>query len=144
MYGLNVLIVGCGKVGSFLAQVLESRGHDVSIVDKSASALDPANNVRLAGFSGLCVCGEPIDLDVLRSAGIESCDAVVAVTPSDNTNILVAQVATKIFGVQNVTARIYDPARQEVFAGQMAIHTICPTLLTVDTLLNTALKKEDE
>ena len=124
---MNILIVGCGKVGSYLARVLENLGHDVSIVDKSSSALDPSDNIRLAGFGGLCVCGEPIDVDVLGSAGIESCDAVVAVTPNDNTNIMVAEVATKIFGVRNVTARIYDPARQEVFSDRMDIQTICPT-----------------
>ena len=140
---MNILIVGCGKVGSYLARVLENLGHDISIVDKSASALDASDNVRLAGFGGLCVSGEPIDVDVLRSAGIESCDAVVAVTPNDNTNIMVAEVATKIFGVRNVTARIYDPARQEVFSDRMDFQTICPTTLTVDSLLNSMLKEEE-
>ena len=139
---MNILIVGCGKVGSYLAQVLEKLGHDVSIVDRSASALDLADNVRLEGFSGLCVCGEPIDVDVLRSAGIESCDAVVAATPDDNTNIMVAEIATKFFGIKNVTARIYDPARQKVFSERTDFQTICPTILTVDNLLDTMLKEE--
>ncbi len=139
---MNILIVGCGKVGSYLARVLEKLGHDVSLVDRSSSALNPADNIRLEGFSGLCVCGEPIDVDVLRSAGIESCDAVVAATPDDNTNIMVAEIATKFFGIKNVTARIYDPARQEAFSDRTDIHTICPTILTVDKLLDTMLKEE--
>ena len=74
---MNILIVGCGKVGSYLARVLENQGHDISIVDESAKNLDPGDNIRLSGFGGLCVTGVPIDVDVLRSAGIESCDAVL-------------------------------------------------------------------
>jgi len=139
---LNILIVGCGKVGSYLARVLENLGHDVSVVDEHSSALDPADNVRMSGFEGLCVRGVPIDVDVLRSAGIESCDAVVAVTQSDNTNIMVAEMAKTVFGIKNVTARIYDPARQEVFSTRMGIQTICPTTLTVDALLGSMLKEE--
>ena len=139
---MNILIVGCGKVGSYLARVLEKLGHDVSLVDRSSSALNPADNIRLEGFSGLCVCGEPIDVDVLRSAGIESCDAVVAATPDDNTNIMVAEIATKFFGIKNVTARIYDPACFLDDTARTEIYTICPTILTVDKLLDTMLKEE--
>jgi len=140
---LNILIVGCGKVGSYLARVLENQGHDISIVDESAKNLDPGDNIRLSGFGGLCVTGVPIDVDVLRSAGIESCDAVFAVTSNDNTNIMVAEVATRIFGIKNVTARIYDPARQEVFSDRMDIRTICPTTMTVDALIDSMMKEDD-
>ena len=132
---LNILVVGAGKVGSNLAITLETLGHDVSLVDENTEHLDAATNLALINFNGLRICGVPIDVDVLRSAGIESCDAVAAVTPDDNINIMVAEVATQFFGIKNVFARIYDPAREKVFAERLDLKTICPTRLTIDAVL---------
>lgn len=139
---MNILVVGCGKVGSNLAIALESMGHDVSVVDENPDHLDPATNLTLLNFNGLCVCGMPIDVDVLRQAGIENCDAVTAVTSDDNINIMVAEVATKIFGVKHVCARIYDPVREKVFAQRLQLHTICPTRLTIEAVVD-SLEQED-
>lgn len=133
---MNILVVGCGKVGSNLAITLEELGHDVSVVDEVAEHLDASSNLTLLDFNGLCVCGVPIDVDILREAGIENCDAVAAVTSDDNINIMVAEVATKIFGIKRVFARIYDPVREEVFKERLALHTICPTKLTIEAVLN--------
>ena len=135
---MNILIVGCGRVGSELAGALSREGHTVAIVDANESAFD----LLPPDYSGYCTVGIPIDLDVLREAGIENCDALAAVSQDDNTNIMVAEIATKFFGIKNVTARIYDPARQEAFSDRTDIHTICPTILTVDKLLDTMLKEE--
>ena len=132
---LNILVVGCGKVGSNLAITLEGMGHDVSIVDEIAEHLDAATNLTLINFTGLCVCGVPIDVDILRSAGIESCDAVAAVTSDDNINIMVAEVATQFFGIKKVFARIYDPVREQAFKERLDLQTICPTNLTIEAVL---------
>ncbi len=123
---MNVIVVGCGKVGANLANVLCELGHDVSVVDRnedSFTALD-------ADFKGFTTVGIPIDQDVLRKAGIESCDALAAVTDDDNSNIMVAQMAKNIFKVSNVATVISDPNRGEIFA-QFGLETICPTNLTV-------------
>ena len=137
---LNILVVGAGKVGSNLAMTLETLGHDVSLVDENPEHLDAATNLALINFNGLCICGVCIDVDVLRSAGIESCDAVAAVTPDDNINIMVAEVATQFFGIKHVFARIYDPAREKVFAERLDLQTICPTRLTIDAVLTSLTK----
>lgn len=139
---MNILVVGCGKVGSNLAITLEGLGHDVSLVDEMPEHLDASTNLTLINFNGLCVCGVPIDVDVLRQAGIESCDAVAAVTSDDNINIMVAEVATKVFGVSRVFARIYDPVREKVFKERLHLHTICPTRLTIDAVLGELSKEE--
>jgi trk system potassium uptake protein TrkA len=130
---MNVVIVGCGRVGARLATTLDQGGHHVSIVD-----LDPDAFRRLPReFGGVTVIGIGIDEDVLKSAGIERADAFVAVTNRDNTNIMAAQIAQTVFNVQQVTARIYDPVREETYR-RMGIHTICPTT-TISSLILGAL-----
>ena len=126
---MNILVVGCGKVGSNLASVLTKQGHDVSIVDKNEENFDLLPN----DFNGFTTVGVPIDLEILKKAGIESCDAVAAVTPDDNINIMVCEVAKEIFNIENVFVRIYDPKREEVFS-RLGMHTVCPTNLTVSAI----------
>lgn len=127
---MNIIIIGCGRVGSDLASVLDKRGNDVSVIDR-----DERNFDRLPGdFSGFTTAGVPIDQEVLKKAGIESCDAVCAITQDDNLNIMAAQLAKDIFHVQRVFARISDPDKVDVFKG-FGIQTVCPTDLTVDAAL---------
>ncbi|CAN5764989.1 hypothetical protein BH20CHL1_BH20CHL1_01340 [soil metagenome] len=119
---MKVVIVGCGRVGARIATALDRQGHDVSIVDMQTSAFR-----RLApDFSGRAITGTGIDEDVLRSAGISEADAFIAVTNGDNRNLMAAQVAKVIFGVDKVAARVYDPVRAETCRG-MGIETICST-----------------
>ena len=106
---MNIIIIGCGKVGSELAGVLDKRGSDVSVIDR-----DEQNFDRLpVDFSGFTTPGVPIDQEVLKKAGIESCDAVCAITQDDDLNIMAAQLAKDIFHVERVFARISDPDRSE-------------------------------
>ena len=93
---MNILVVGCGKVGSNLAGILSNQGHDVSVVDRNEEDFD----LLPKDFDGFTTIGFPVDLDVLKKAGIESCDAVCAVTPNDNINIMTCEVAKEIFKVQ--------------------------------------------
>ena len=123
---MNILIIGCGKVGSRLASVLSDEGHDVSIVDKNEKNL----NLLSDDYSGMTTVGVPIDQDVLKKAGIESCDAVAAVSQDDNVNIMCSQLARELIHVPSVLARIYDPSREDVFS-HFGLHTVCPTNLTV-------------
>jgi trk system potassium uptake protein TrkA len=119
---MHVLIVGCGRVGSGLARDLVTQGFEVSIVDESPEAF------HLLGddFPGEFVVGRALDWEVLREAGIEDSVAFVACTDGDNTNIVIAQIAQKKYGIACVVARIYDPLRAELFA-QAGIRTVCPT-----------------
>lgn len=126
---MHVIIIGCGKVGSKFAHVLADEGHDVVIVDNDREALKQLG----ADFNGITVMGVPIDQDILKQAGIETADALAAVTPDDSVNIMVSQMAKEIFKVPKVIARIYNPAREHVFH-QFGLNTICPTNLTVDVI----------
>jgi trk system potassium uptake protein TrkA len=119
---MHVVICGCGRVGSGLARDLVTQGFDVAIIDESPDAF------HLLGddFPGEFVVGRALDWDVLREAGIQDAIAFVACTDGDNTNIVIAQVAQKKYGIKCVVARVYDPLRAELFA-QAGIRTVCPT-----------------
>jgi trk system potassium uptake protein TrkA len=126
---MNIIIIGCGKVGSKFAQILSDDGHDIVIVDNDKNAFKALRH----DFKGIKIVGVPIDQDVLKQAGIENADAFAAVTPDDNVNIMACQVAKEIFKVPRVIARIYNPEREHVFH-QFGLDTICPTNLTVDVI----------
>ena len=126
---MNILIIGCGKVGSRLADVLCQLGHDVAIIAQKRESFDLLSD----DFSGFTIQGVPIDLDILRQAGIEGCDAIAAVTEDDNTNIMVCQIAREIFNVPRIVARIFDPLREDIFS-RFDIQSVCPTNITVSSV----------
>lgn len=128
---MNILIVGCGKVGSMLASQLDQMGHDVAVLDREEAHFALLDS----DFSGYTICGVPIDQDVLKQAGIKSCDAVLAMTEDDNVNIMVCQMAREIFHIKTALARIFDPKREKIFS-TFNIRTISPTNLTVDMVLS--------
>jgi trk system potassium uptake protein TrkA len=119
---MHVVIAGCGRVGSGLARDLVTQGFDVAIVDESSDAF------HLLGddFPGEFVVGRALDWDTFRRARIDDAIAFVACTDGDNTNIVIAQIAQKKYGISCVVARVYDPLRAELFA-QVGIRTVCPT-----------------
>lgn len=121
---MYVIIVGCGRVGSELAKLLSQEGHNVVVIDKSHASFD-----RLGGtFNGLTLAGNGFDLALLRQAGIEKADAFCSVTNGDNTNLISAQVAKKIFNVPKVIARVYDPQRAHIYAA-LGLDIISGTML---------------
>ncbi|MEG0178073.1 MAG: TrkA family potassium uptake protein [Oscillospiraceae bacterium] len=132
---MNILVVGCGRVGCRLVQILEELGHAVSVIDEQAQNIEKLNEMSNLHIGGMTVIGVPIDVDVLRSAGIEGCDAVAAVTPDDNINIMVGQVAENIFHVPRIITRVTDPSRKEVFSQRFGMRAICSTNLTVYAML---------
>ncbi len=121
---MYVIIVGCGRVGSELAKLLSAEGHDVVVIDKNQASFD-----RLGGtFNGLTLVGNGFSLSLLKQAGIEKADAFCAVTNGDNTNLVSAQVAKKIFKVPKVIARVYDPQRAHIYKA-LGLDIISGTIL---------------
>ncbi|MDR0975157.1 MAG: TrkA family potassium uptake protein [Ruminococcus sp.] len=127
---MNIIIVGCGKVGQSLIEGLRDQGHDVSVI---SSNIDDFGNLP-PGFDGFTTLGVPIDQDVLKRAGIESCDSFASVGADDNTNLMCAQIAKNIYNVPRVYARVNDTDKNEVFRS-FGVDTVCPTNLTVAALL---------
>ncbi|NEA43867.1 TrkA family potassium uptake protein [Streptomyces sp. SID11385] len=131
---MHIVIMGCGRVGSALAQTLEQQGHTVAVVDR-----DPTAFRRLgSGFGGRRVTGIGFDQDTLREAGIEEAGAFAAVSSGDNSNIIAARVAREMFGIEHVAARIYDPRRAEVYQ-RLGIPTVATVRWTADQMLRRLL-----
>lgn len=121
---MYILIVGCGRVGAELSKLLAHEGHNVVVIDKNRASFD-----RLGGaFNGVMSVGNGFDLELLKQAGIEKADAFCAVTNGDNTNLISAQVAKKIFKVPKVFARVYDPQRAHIYTA-LGLDIISGTLL---------------
>jgi trk/ktr system potassium uptake protein len=143
---VNVVIVGCGRVGGFLAGLLDSEGHHVSVIDIASNS--PARAERAwfqhlpASFKGETILGDGTDLDVLRQAGIERADAVLALTEGDNRNLMAAQIAHKIFSVKRVIAKVNDPVRAQTYR-QMGVNTFSRTTI-LGTLLLAMLMDDRE
>lgn len=122
--------MGCGRVGTLIAQRLEEAGHTVAIIDQNREAFR-----RLGpNFQGITLTGVGFDRDILIQAGIERADAFAAVSNGDNSNILAARVARENFGVTNVVARIYDPGRAEIYQ-RLGIPTVATVIWTADQIL---------
>ena len=119
---MQIVIMGCGRVGAQLASLLSVDGHKVSIIDQ-----DPKSFKRLGkSFKGEKITGFGYDKGVLEKAGIESADAFASVTQGDNRNIVGALVAKREYRVPIVVARIYDPIRASAY-NRLGITTISPT-----------------
>ncbi|MCI2057920.1 MAG: TrkA family potassium uptake protein [Oscillibacter sp.] len=126
---MYIIIAGCGRVGSALAARLSMEGHNVAVIDPSDENLERLGS----GCNCAAVTGLPIDEDVLRQAGIEQADAVIAVTPDDNTNLMAAQIARQLYRVPQVITRAYDSRRKQVF-DSFGIDFVCPTDLVADSV----------
>jgi len=119
---MNILIMGCSRVGARLAAMLDENGHKVTILDN-----DTYSFRRLpASFSGTALFGNGIDEESLKKAGIENTDVFVAVTQGDNRNVMACQIAKHIFRVPRVVCRIYDPLREEMYSA-LGLETLSPT-----------------
>ena len=128
------IIIGCGRLGSSLANTLSDKGGNVLIMDKNKDSFR-----RLSpDFGGLAVVADGTDFSALEEAQIQNASVVVAVSNNDNINIMVAQIARDVFHVDRVIARLYDPERECVYK-EFNIDTICPAVLSaqaIDDLLH--------
>lgn len=129
---MNIIIVGCGRVGAELARLMSLDGNAVTVIDQNAEAfarLDERISVQT-------VVGDGTDIETLKRAGIEEADGFAAVTNGDNRNIMAAQIAQRIFKVEHVVCRIYDPLRQRTY-NELGLHSISPTVIGAKLLRDT-------
>lgn len=118
---MKIIVIGCGRMGSGLARTMSLRGHAVTVVDR-----DPAAFERLGpAFKGQTVVGVGFDRDILLKAGIDRADALAALTESDEANVVAARVASQVFHIPRVVARLYDPRKAEIYR-RLGLRTIAP------------------
>jgi len=127
---MNIIIVGCGRLGAHLARRFDRAGHRVCVIDRGSESFARLGN----DFGGETLMGTGIDEDILRRAGIEQADVFIAVTAGDNTNAMAAEVAKLIFKVPRVIARFNDPIREGTYHSLGLMETISPTILASDQI----------
>ena len=126
---MRVLVVGGGKLLYFLSRSLMNSGHQITIINRNREEC-----VRLSRkLSAVVVCGEGSTPAVLEEAGAYEADAVLAVTPNDEDNLVICQVASVQFDVPRTLALINDPDHEETFSG-LGVTAISPTQMLVRLL----------
>ena len=126
---MRIIVIGCGRVGSMLANMLSLEGHEIAVIDKNPHAFSRLSKT----FKGEKIEGLAIDKKILEQAGIQTADALTAVTNSDSDNADAALIAKDEYRVPHVTARLYDPQKAELYR-QHGISTICSTIWAANTL----------
>lgn len=128
---MNILVVGGGYLGRKVAEELDRAGHEVAVVEENEDKLSLLSP-KFGGVTFLCF---PMDINNLKNAGIESCDAVAVTTSDDNLNITVGQIAKSIFGIEKVVTRISDPFREFIFESY-GLETVCPTNMADEAIIS--------
>lgn len=125
-----IIIVGCGRLGSILANQLSKDGHSVVVIDRD----DDAFRKLSPEFSGYRIRSNTVEIAALREAQIDRADCLLATTDQDNVNMMVAQIAKTIFHVPVVLARVYEPAHETIYH-ELDVKVISPAHLAADAFL---------
>ena len=126
---MKIVIVGCGRVGASAAELWDAAGHEVVVLDIETRAFERLSS----SFGGSAIRGDGTDEDVLRRAGTEGADILLALTEGDNRNIMSAQLAVEALEVRRVVAKVNDPVRATAYA-ELGIATLCRTGLMLDAV----------
>ncbi len=127
---MKVIIAGCGRVGTQMAEMLSMDGHEVAVVDNDRNSFRRLSKL----YAGSLVEGMAFDEETLVRAGIKEADAFAAVTNYDNTNLMAAEVATQVFGVPRVVARLYNPDKEGTFAA-LGVNYVCGTTCMAEDIM---------
>lgn len=131
----NIVIVGCGRLGSLLADRLSREGNAVVVVDRNEASFSRLST----DFSGFKVEGDATQLSVLERSRLKESDVLIATTHDDNVNIMVALVAQKVLRIPIVLARVLEPKFGQIYA-QLGIKTICPTSIASEIFFQTVME----
>jgi len=128
---MYIIIIGCGRVGSQIALMLAQEQHDIVVIDRDADAFKHLG----ASFNGIRLHGYGYDEEALQKAHIERCDAFAAVTDLDNANIMACEVASKLYHVPRVVARVYNPESISTFE-ELGLEYVFGTNIVAQTIMD--------
>ncbi len=129
---MNVLVVGSGKNARHIACELVAARHQVAVLCENKESINALANLD---FQGSVTMGRATDLDALKSAGIEDCDALVACTDDDNTNVMVSEMTREFFGTEKIVTGLVDVGRESIYQ-HYGLETICSTRLVADAIVS--------
>ena len=125
----NIIIVGCGRVGSELANKLSDANNNVCVIDCNPDAFSGLGR----SFNGSVVQGMGFDEEILYRAGVETADCVCAVTSLDSVNLMVCEVAKRLYHVPHVISRLYNTNHTRAYE-QLGLDFVCGTALVAEEL----------
>jgi trk system potassium uptake protein TrkA len=129
---VHIIVGGCGRLGAEIAERLsEDPDTDVVAIDTDPLAFDYLGSA----FNGDTVVGDVTDRDVLEQAGVQRADGLIAVTRSDNANLMAVEIAKELFGVRKTVARLFNPDREESYR-KMGVHYVSGTRLVAGAIMN--------
>jgi trk system potassium uptake protein TrkA len=126
---MKMIVIGYGRMGSQFVRKVDTAAHQVVVIDKERSVLERADPPRGVDF----LYGNAIDVDLLREAGADTADVMLALTRDENTNLMIAQIARAVFNIPKVIAVVYDPQREAYFH-EAGIETLAITVAGADLL----------
>lgn len=129
---MNILVVGSGKNACHVACELSRAGHEVSVLCEDKEAVNVLSD---SDFAGNISMGRATDLDALKSAGIEDCDALVSCTDDDNTNVMVSEMTREFFKTENIVTSLVDVSREDIYQ-HYGLETICSTRLVSNSIVS--------
>jgi trk system potassium uptake protein TrkA len=127
---MKAVILGCGRVGSMLANFLSGQKWEVTVVDANPDSFTALDET----FPGHQVSGQITDEEILREAGLDSADLVVALTSDDIANLMAGQLVRQRFGREKVLVRIRDPIKAGAYR-DLGLQTICPSEIELGMIL---------
>jgi trk system potassium uptake protein TrkA len=125
----KIVIIGCGRLGSSIANLASERGENVIVVDQGSTSFDRLDD----NFSGYKILGDATDISLLEEdAYITSAREVAICTGDDNVNLFLAHVCALIYEVPQVFVRFADPSKSSLIAGMPSIKAIYPWELSIN------------
>ncbi|MFO7710731.1 MAG: TrkA family potassium uptake protein [Candidatus Woesearchaeota archaeon] len=135
---MRIIVIGAGEIGKSLVKMLSKEKHEVILIDQSNDLVkDIANQIDI-----LVIKGDATQLSILRDAGIEKSQGVVAVTNDDKTNLMISEIALSS-GIKRVISRVNTPGNEELFT-KIGVNTLIPTVNLAVTEIKNALMRDDE
>ena len=135
---MNIIIIGGGQKIHFLAKSFISKGYNVTIIND-----DPEYCIKLARrHKAKIVLGDGTKPYILEDAGIKSADLVIALTPNDPDNLVICQLAQKIYKVEKNFAIVNDPRNIEIFK-KLGVETVISTALIISSLIEQKVLVDD-
>ena len=126
---MKIIVIGYGRMGSEFVRKTDLQADEIVVIDKEAAIVNRSDRPRNVKF----LIGNAIDEDLLREAGIENADVMLALTRDENTNLMIAQIARVVFNVPKVIAVVYDPQRETSFH-EAGVETLAITMAAADLL----------
>ncbi len=133
---MKIIVAGCGKIGCAIIKSLVEEGHNITAIDIDQKVINDTNNI----YDVMGVCGNAVDYDILHEASVESAELLIAVTNSDEVNMLVCYIAKKM-GAKYTVARVRNPEYNDKRLGKVKQYldlslTINPEQLAAQEIFN--------